>query len=36
MAVGMAGSWKLDIPRSLQIGPLAGLRAGFEAELVCV
>jgi integrase/recombinase XerD len=29
----MAGSWKLDIPRSTQMGPLAGLRAGFEAEL---
>jgi integrase/recombinase XerD len=29
----MAGSWKLDIPRSRQVGPLAGLRAGFEAEL---
>ena len=33
MAVGMAGSWKLDIQRSVQAGPLAGLRAGFEAEL---
>jgi integrase/recombinase XerD len=33
MAIGMAGSWKLDIQRSVVVGPLAGLRAGFEAEL---
>lgn len=33
MAGGMAGSWKLDISRSVQAGSLAGLRAGFEAEL---
>lgn len=33
MAIGMAGSWKLDLSRSVESGPLAGLRAGFAAEL---
>jgi site-specific recombinase XerD len=33
MAVGMAGSWKLDICRSTTAGPLAELRVGFAAEL---
>src|SRR4051812_4002451 len=33
MAVGPAGSWKLDVRRSVEVGPLAGPRAGFEAEL---
>lgn len=33
MAFGMAGSWKLDLQRSMDVGPLAGLRAGFEADL---
>jgi hypothetical protein len=29
MAIGMAGSWKLDTQRSVEAGPLPGLRAGF-------
>jgi integrase/recombinase XerD len=33
MPIGMAGSWKLDLSRSVETGPLAGLRAGFEEEL---
>ena len=33
MAFGMAGSWKLELQRSMEVGPLAELRAGFEAEL---
>jgi integrase/recombinase XerD len=33
MAIGMAGSWKLDTQRSVEVGPLAGLRTGFAAEL---
>lgn len=33
IAIGMAGSWKLGIQRSMDVGPLAGLRAGFGAEL---